>query len=71
MSTSRPIAYLPPGIADLIRFDFAGLATEYQWKIARLAEKAFGEGYEAGYGRGHTDGWSHGSADAKADGDDQ
>lgn len=64
-------AYLPPGIADALRVGFRDLTTDHLWKIARLAERAFAQGYQDGYVRGFDDGYRHGAAEAKADGDDQ
>jgi hypothetical protein len=55
VTAARPV---PAGLADTI-----GVLTDtvpsddLAWKVARLVEHAYGQGYEDGHRRGHREGW--------------
>ncbi len=72
MST-RPaaVAFLPENLAEQARHELRKLDPDYQWKISRLMERAYAEGYDAAYMRGFHDGWGQGKAAAEVHGDDQ
>lgn len=54
-TTPRPV---PAGLADTIDALTADIPVDgLAWKVARLVEHAYGQGYEDGHRRGNREGW--------------
>lgn len=55
---STPPAYLPIDLATelpMLLVEIGVVDSDAHWKVARLAEKAFADGYRAGYSRAISD----------------
>lgn len=71
MTRDNSIRYLPRSISDELRYGLGDDTLSVLdpgdglWKVERLLERAFAEGYDEGYSRGRQDGYHHGRVDWK------
>jgi hypothetical protein len=65
----RRVQHLPQNLAAELRLLLKDVPDpeDLGWRLARLAEEAYAEGYSDGYLRGHQDGWDQRGRDAETE----